>query len=454
MHRRLRSSVLAFALILALVPRLGAQSQATTGVIEGLVLDPEGAIRPGASVAVRNTATNFEQTHVTDATAGSGHCCFPSALTGSPSLSRASRRSSGKASTSRSAQTINLPLRLELSTVTQEVKVSAQAPVVETSEDGVDRSASMKRPSQKLPNQRAQLPRLHEAHARRQHRPGARTATSSRSTGRREFRTTSPSTAPTSTTRSSASSAAGSVRRSPSTSTRSRKSSSWRRARTPSSGAPPAGFVNVVTKSGTNDIHASGALLLQEPGLLRERPRRAAAPRPEVPTSIATRRAPRSAGRSCRTTSSTSSPPTTRTGAPTKQTDPNRIEQRRRGRFASLGYPDENLPIERTDDARRVPRKIGLADASDSTFSPCGYAYTWADQHNGTFDVDSWGRSANADEKDLSKAVTGSAFFDASRQPRQRVPLPVRPRGPAAPIQRARRHRAQAGRCPTRRSIS
>ncbi len=67
MHRRLRSSVLAFALILCLVPHLGAQSQATTGVIEGIVLDPEGAIRPGATVVVRNTATNFEQTHVTDA---------------------------------------------------------------------------------------------------------------------------------------------------------------------------------------------------------------------------------------------------------------------------------------------------------------------------------------------------------------------------------------------------
>jgi hypothetical protein len=36
------------------------------------------------------------------------------------------------------------------------------------------------------------------------------------------------------------------------------------------------------------------------------------------------------------------------------------------------------------------------------------YNYTWSQQQNGTFDVDSWGRSANAVEEDHSNAVNGS----------------------------------------------
>ena len=61
------SSVLAIALLL-LVPALAlAQSQANTGVIEGTVSDPTGAAIPGATVAVKNTATNFERTLTTDA---------------------------------------------------------------------------------------------------------------------------------------------------------------------------------------------------------------------------------------------------------------------------------------------------------------------------------------------------------------------------------------------------
>jgi len=43
-----------------------AQSQATTGVIEGTVLDESGAPIPSATVTFRNTATNFERVVSTD----------------------------------------------------------------------------------------------------------------------------------------------------------------------------------------------------------------------------------------------------------------------------------------------------------------------------------------------------------------------------------------------------
>src|SRR3954454_21005809 len=54
-------------LTLSLLPILAfAQSQATTGVIEGTVVDSSGAVLPGVTVSIRNTATNYEQSAVTD----------------------------------------------------------------------------------------------------------------------------------------------------------------------------------------------------------------------------------------------------------------------------------------------------------------------------------------------------------------------------------------------------
>src|SRR5687768_7721593 len=43
-----------------------AQSQATTGDIEGRVLDPNGAVVPNATVTARNEATGFERSANTD----------------------------------------------------------------------------------------------------------------------------------------------------------------------------------------------------------------------------------------------------------------------------------------------------------------------------------------------------------------------------------------------------
>jgi hypothetical protein len=42
------------------------------------------------------------------------------------------------------------------------------------------------------------------------------------------------------------------------------------------------------------------------------------------------------------------------------------------------------------------------------------YNYTWSEQKNGTFDVDSWGTSANATEKDYSHAVSGALVSNFS----------------------------------------
>ena len=43
-----------------------AQSQATTGLIQGTVTDPNGAVVQGAAVNVKNTETGFERTVTTN----------------------------------------------------------------------------------------------------------------------------------------------------------------------------------------------------------------------------------------------------------------------------------------------------------------------------------------------------------------------------------------------------
>ncbi|HXL35423.1 MAG TPA: TonB-dependent receptor [Gemmatimonadales bacterium] len=63
--------------------------------------------------------------------------------------------------------------------------------------------------------------------------------------------------------------------------------------------------------------------------------------------------------------------------------------------------------ISRTNDARAALAKLDWR-VSDRTNLSLKYNYTWSEQENGTFDVDTWGRSANGLEKDWSNAVNGS----------------------------------------------
>ncbi|HEY4564036.1 MAG TPA: carboxypeptidase-like regulatory domain-containing protein, partial [Thermoanaerobaculia bacterium] len=65
MSRRWGVRLLAVVLFLVWMPAVFAQSQATTGVIEGIVTDESGGVLPGATVTLRNTETNFEKVVVT-----------------------------------------------------------------------------------------------------------------------------------------------------------------------------------------------------------------------------------------------------------------------------------------------------------------------------------------------------------------------------------------------------
>jgi hypothetical protein len=84
MHER-RAVLLAFAcaFLFALVPvGLHAQS-ATSGLVQGVVKDPTGAVIPGATVALTEKATNVTIKTTTDAT---GHYLFPAVSPGDYSL--------------------------------------------------------------------------------------------------------------------------------------------------------------------------------------------------------------------------------------------------------------------------------------------------------------------------------------------------------------------------------
>ena len=62
-----RSILSGFLLLFLLAPPAAAQTQITTGVIQGSVNDTTGASLPGVTVEARNLDTNFGRTIVTEA---------------------------------------------------------------------------------------------------------------------------------------------------------------------------------------------------------------------------------------------------------------------------------------------------------------------------------------------------------------------------------------------------
>ena len=113
----------------------------------------------------------------------------------------------------------------------------------------------------------------------------------------------------------------------------------------------------MVTKSGTNDIHGTVARLLQERRPVLRAQAGGRHHRAQVRLQPAAGRLhPR---RPAREGQGLLLPALDyQRGRSTKQTDPARIEQRVVDYFASLGSPNENGPIERTNDARVFLGKV------------------------------------------------------------------------------------------------
>jgi len=173
-------------------------------------------------------------------------------------------------------------------------------------------------------------------------------------------------------------------------------------------GRSSGGFVNVVTKSGTNELHGSLHYYGKD-GALSGEPHHGSVtlPAPDFTQHQF---------------GFTLGGPIKRDRAffflaydqqiydETKQTNPNRIDPVLRA-WMDTAYSGalrgDYGPIARTNDARALTAKVDFR-LSDRHNLSVKYNYTWSEQANGTFDVDSWARSANGLEQDHSNAVNGS----------------------------------------------
>ena len=120
----------------ALATTLSAQTQITTGVIQGTVMDSTGAVLPGVDVTIVNPETNLTQSRTTDA---DGRFVF---LQLPPGRYTATFRLSGFGTFVQDnidltvGQAVNLTPRLAVGNVTETVTVSG-TPVVETTRAAV-----------------------------------------------------------------------------------------------------------------------------------------------------------------------------------------------------------------------------------------------------------------------------------------------------------------------------
>ncbi|HEX8069845.1 MAG TPA: TonB-dependent receptor [Pyrinomonadaceae bacterium] len=131
-----RAAGLSFCLLLAYgfgAPAARAQAQITTGVVQGTITDEAGAVVPGANVEVKNLDTNAAQTFVTN---DSGRFVFLQLPPGRYTLTAAK---SGFATIVQEAfpvtvgQAVTLNLSMKVSQLEERVTVSAAAvPVIDT----------------------------------------------------------------------------------------------------------------------------------------------------------------------------------------------------------------------------------------------------------------------------------------------------------------------------------
>jgi len=120
------------SLLLMVPAMLVAQSQATTGTIEGNTFDQTGAVLPGATVTIRNPATGVVRTVASDE---KGYFRAPLLPPGSYQVTA---ELSGFARLQRTGltlsigQAVNISLKLQVAGGSETVTVSGEGPVVET----------------------------------------------------------------------------------------------------------------------------------------------------------------------------------------------------------------------------------------------------------------------------------------------------------------------------------
>ncbi len=403
MSTRFRVLALGLTLGLILVPSLFGQSQATTGVIEGTAVDESGAVLPGVTVVLTNTATNFEQVLITDARGRFRGVLLPlgpykvsAGLEGFATLVRDGLQLTV-------GRTINLQFEMKVSATEEEIVVTGEAPLIASTTTqntvNIDRATIEGVPNngrnflefmQLTPGVSiVQGPDGDEITVNGQRgiqnnimvdgadfnnpffgeqRGGQRPAFTFNLDAVQEFVVIADG-APAEFGRAS------------------------------------SGFVTVVTKSGTNDYQGTANVFYKDDSLSTEAKRPDGKEEPKF-DSEQTQVGFTLGGPIQRDKVFFFTAVDVQTGDSTKQKDPTRIEQRVVDALATLGSPNENAPIDRSNDSQVFLGKIDWR-LKDSHMLTLRYSYTDAEQGNGTFDVDSWGLSANAVEQSESNAITG-----------------------------------------------
>ena len=176
-------------------------------------------------------------------------------------------------------------------------------------------------------------------------------------------------------------------------------------------GRSAGGFVNVITKSGTNELTGSAHYFGQWDGVSAAYPVAVQAGKPDFLRSQfgLTLGGPIARDRAFFFVAYEQQKATeTKQQRRLVQSPENltRLEDFLNTRWPGL-FENEFGPIDRTDDARAllVKTDLHLDGRNQLSFK---YNYSWSEQLNGTFDVDSWGLSANGVETDEAHAFNAS----------------------------------------------
>lgn len=392
-------------LVLVLLVPIAAwsQSEATTGVIEGTVTDASGGALPGVTVVMRNTATNFQQQSITDAAGRFRGVLLPLGPYEVTATLEGFAKSIARGLDLGVGQTLMLPVRLKQAAMSEEIVVTATPPLIETARTQGATRIDEKAMSD-LPNNGrnfleltkltpgvtiVQGPDGDELSINGQKGISNNISVDGADFNNPFFGEQRGGQRPAFTFNLDAVKEMVVVAD----------------GANAEFGRSQSGFVNVITKSGTNDLKGTAHLVGKNDSLSSN---------PQNPDGT---EAPKFNASQYQTGFTLGGPVVRdrlffftaldfQKAKSAKQTNPARIEQRVVDAFAKLGVAADNGSIRRTNDARVFLIK-GDYNASAQNAITLRYNDTWSEQVNGTFDVDSWGRSANAVERDSSHALTG-----------------------------------------------
>ena len=127
-----RSLALLVLFLLVLATPLLAQSHATTGAIEGTVVDASGGAVPGVTVTVKNTATNYETVAVTDSAGRFRAVLLPLGPYQVTATLQGFATVVQKGLDLGVGQTLTVPISLKQAATSEQIVVTAAAPLIET----------------------------------------------------------------------------------------------------------------------------------------------------------------------------------------------------------------------------------------------------------------------------------------------------------------------------------